>query len=171
MIREFYANWATKFQSHFVKVRGVDVILTPAVLNEIIGTSPDADPLVLTGLNIRPPYRAIQHTLCGPQSMVQWSRHSGKRYGTLQKMDMNTRRVNVRRMEEEIVNEGVPPQGPQDAQVPEVPNDVGAMTNVEIRTTFLTLTQVYACDEMAYWLPNVVLSLLKLEKVVPPMII
>lgn len=37
--------------------------LTPAVLNDIVGTSPDADPLVLTGLNIHLPYRAIRHTL------------------------------------------------------------------------------------------------------------
>ncbi|KAG5606846.1 hypothetical protein H5410_028338 [Solanum commersonii] len=44
------------------------------------GTLQDTDPLVLTGLNIRPPYRAIRHTLCGPQSMVQWTKHSGKRY-------------------------------------------------------------------------------------------
>ncbi|WMV19296.1 hypothetical protein MTR67_012681 [Solanum verrucosum] len=37
------------------------------------------------------------------------------------------------RFEEENVNEGVPSQGPQDAQVPQAPIDVGAMTNVEIR--------------------------------------
>ena len=33
-----------------------------------------------TGLNICPAYRAIRHTLLGPQSMVQWTKHSGKRY-------------------------------------------------------------------------------------------
>ncbi|KAK4723484.1 hypothetical protein R3W88_026263 [Solanum pinnatisectum] len=27
-----------------------------------------------------PPYQAIQHLLCGPQSMAQWTKHSGKRY-------------------------------------------------------------------------------------------
>ncbi|KAK4731675.1 hypothetical protein R3W88_024663 [Solanum pinnatisectum] len=27
-----------------------------------------------------PPYQAIRHTLCGPQSMAQWTKHSGKRY-------------------------------------------------------------------------------------------
>ncbi|KAH0665072.1 hypothetical protein KY285_026278 [Solanum tuberosum] len=44
------------------------------------GTPQDTDPLVLTGLNIRPPYQSVRHTLCGPQPMVQWTKHSGKRY-------------------------------------------------------------------------------------------
>ncbi|KAG5576062.1 hypothetical protein H5410_056196 [Solanum commersonii] len=80
MVREFYANWATKSRSHFVKVRGLDVPLTPVVINDKVGTSQDTDALVLIGLNIRPPYRSIQHAICGPQSMVQWTKHSGKRY-------------------------------------------------------------------------------------------
>uniref|UniRef100_M1DCP2 Putative plant transposon protein domain-containing protein n=1 Tax=Solanum tuberosum TaxID=4113 RepID=M1DCP2_SOLTU len=80
MVWEFCVNWATESRSNFVKVRGVDVNLTPAVLNDIVGTSPDAVSLVLTGLNIRLPYRAIRHTLCGPQSMVQWTKHNAKRY-------------------------------------------------------------------------------------------
>ncbi|KAG5587145.1 hypothetical protein H5410_047579 [Solanum commersonii] len=37
-------------------MRGVDVTLTRVVLNDIVGTSLDVDPLVLTLLNIRPPY-------------------------------------------------------------------------------------------------------------------
>ncbi|KAG5575871.1 hypothetical protein H5410_056005, partial [Solanum commersonii] len=80
MVREFYANWEPDARSHFMTVRGVIVTITPAVLNDIMGTSPNAEPLVLTGLNVRPPYRAIRHTLCGPQAMVQWTKHSGKQY-------------------------------------------------------------------------------------------
>lgn len=80
MVREFYASWAPDTRSHFVTVRGVNVTITPAVLNDIVRTSPNAKPLVLTELNIRPPYRAIRHTLCGPQSMVQLTKHSGKQY-------------------------------------------------------------------------------------------
>ncbi|KAH0650056.1 hypothetical protein KY284_029968 [Solanum tuberosum] len=65
MVYEFYANLALEARSHFVTA----------------GSTPqDTNPLVLTGLNIRPPYRAIRHTLCGPQSMAQWTKHSGKRY-------------------------------------------------------------------------------------------
>ncbi|XP_049345476.1 uncharacterized protein LOC125806778 [Solanum verrucosum] len=44
----------------------------------------------------------------------------------------------ARRVEEEVVNEGVPPQGPQDDQVLV---DAPAMTNDEIRSSFLTLAQ------------------------------
>ncbi|KAG5630250.1 hypothetical protein H5410_001967 [Solanum commersonii] len=40
----------------------------------------ETDPLVLTRLNKCPSYRAIRHTLCGPRSMVKWTKHSGKRY-------------------------------------------------------------------------------------------
>ncbi|KAG5630390.1 hypothetical protein H5410_002107 [Solanum commersonii] len=36
-------------QSHFVKVKGVDVTLTLTVLHDIAGTAVDTDPLVLTG--------------------------------------------------------------------------------------------------------------------------
>ncbi|KAG5580181.1 hypothetical protein H5410_050808 [Solanum commersonii] len=42
----------------------------------------DTDPLVLTSLNVRPPYQAICHMLCGLQSMTQWTKHSEKRYHT-----------------------------------------------------------------------------------------
>uniref|UniRef100_M1DH54 Putative plant transposon protein domain-containing protein n=1 Tax=Solanum tuberosum TaxID=4113 RepID=M1DH54_SOLTU len=80
MVREFYANWAPNARSQFVTVRGVNVPITPAGINDILGTPQDTDPLVLTGLNIRPSYRVIRHTLCGPQSMVKWTKNSKKRY-------------------------------------------------------------------------------------------
>uniref|UniRef100_M1D919 Uncharacterized protein n=1 Tax=Solanum tuberosum TaxID=4113 RepID=M1D919_SOLTU len=48
--------------------------------------------------------------------------------------NMTTRRANTRRREEEIVNEGVPPQAPQDPQVPQTPIDEEAMENVKIRS-------------------------------------
>uniref|UniRef100_M1DBL6 Putative plant transposon protein domain-containing protein n=1 Tax=Solanum tuberosum TaxID=4113 RepID=M1DBL6_SOLTU len=80
MVHEFYANWAPDARSHFGTVRGINVSISPAGINDIVGTLQDTDPLVLTRLNIRPPYRAIRHTLCGPQSMVQWTKHSEKRY-------------------------------------------------------------------------------------------
>ncbi|KAH0722863.1 hypothetical protein KY290_005520 [Solanum tuberosum] len=80
LVREFYANWASDARSHFVTVQGLDVPFTPTIINDIVGTSQDTDPLVLIGLNIPPPYSTIQHTLCGPQSMVQWTKHNGKRY-------------------------------------------------------------------------------------------
>uniref|UniRef100_M1DJT1 Putative plant transposon protein domain-containing protein n=1 Tax=Solanum tuberosum TaxID=4113 RepID=M1DJT1_SOLTU len=80
MVWEFYANWAPEAKSHYVTVRGRNVPITPTCINDILGTSQDTDSLVLTGLNIRPPYQTIRHTLCGSQSMAQWTKHSGKRY-------------------------------------------------------------------------------------------
>ncbi|KAG5627799.1 hypothetical protein H5410_013017 [Solanum commersonii] len=77
---EFYANWAPEVRSHFVTVHGKNVPITPTCINDILGTPQDTDPLVLTGLNIRPPYQSIRHMLYGPQSMAQWTKHSGKRY-------------------------------------------------------------------------------------------
>ena len=54
---------------------------------------------------------------------------------------MNTRRNNARRAGEENVNEAVPPQAPQN---PQVPIEEGAMSNVEIRSAIQNLTQVLA---------------------------
>ncbi|KAH0672407.1 hypothetical protein KY290_024649 [Solanum tuberosum] len=67
-------------EHEIVTVRGVNVPITPAGINDILGTPQETNLLVLTGLKIRPPYRAIQHTLCGPQSMAQCTKHSGRRY-------------------------------------------------------------------------------------------
>ncbi|KAH0655763.1 hypothetical protein KY285_030645 [Solanum tuberosum] len=80
MVWEFYANWAPEARSHYVTVRGRNVPITPTCINDIIGTPQDIDPLVLTGLIIRPSYQAIRHTMCGPQSMAQWTNHDGNRY-------------------------------------------------------------------------------------------
>ncbi|KAG5571568.1 hypothetical protein H5410_061334 [Solanum commersonii] len=70
MVREFYANWAPEARSHYVMVRGRNVPITG--INNILGTPQDTDP--------SPPYQAICHMLCGPQSMAQWTKHSGKTY-------------------------------------------------------------------------------------------
>ncbi|KAG5592144.1 hypothetical protein H5410_042658 [Solanum commersonii] len=64
VVREFYANWMPDARSHFVTVRGMEVPLTPAALNQLLGTT-DAPLDVLTGINISPPYHHIRHAMCG----------------------------------------------------------------------------------------------------------
>ncbi|KAG5605048.1 hypothetical protein H5410_026540 [Solanum commersonii] len=59
MVWEFYANWAPKARSHYVTMRGRNMSITPTATNDILGTPQDANPLVLTGLIICPPYQAI----------------------------------------------------------------------------------------------------------------
>ncbi|WMV58498.1 hypothetical protein MTR67_051883 [Solanum verrucosum] len=61
---------------------------------------------------------------------------------------MNTRRANARRVEEENVNQEVL-QGNQATQVNQAPVDHTAMTDVEIRSTFLTLTQAMTVQAQA----------------------
>lgn len=56
VVRECYANYGTKSRLHFGKVHGVNVTFTSTILNDIVGTTIDTNPLVLMGMNIRPPY-------------------------------------------------------------------------------------------------------------------
>ncbi|KAH0686462.1 hypothetical protein KY284_017015 [Solanum tuberosum] len=80
MVRKFYSNWTPEAQSHYVTVHGKNVPITPTYINDILGTPEDTDLVVLTRLNIYPPYQAVRHMLCGPQSIAQWTKHSEKRY-------------------------------------------------------------------------------------------
>uniref|UniRef100_M1DC65 Gag-pol polyprotein n=1 Tax=Solanum tuberosum TaxID=4113 RepID=M1DC65_SOLTU len=61
--------------------------------------------------------------------------------------DMNTRSVNVRRVEEENVNEGVPPQGPQVPQGNQSPFE--NVTLEEFRTTIQMMTQAMTAQAQA----------------------
>ncbi|KAG5615721.1 hypothetical protein H5410_015545 [Solanum commersonii] len=56
VVREFYANLKPDARSHFVIMRGVEVSLTPVLLNQILGTTDDP-PDMLMGINISPPYQ------------------------------------------------------------------------------------------------------------------
>ncbi|KAG5610947.1 hypothetical protein H5410_022228 [Solanum commersonii] len=64
VVQEFYPNWKPDAHSHFVTVRGMEISLTPSVINQVLGTT-EAHFDILTGLNISPPYQQIRHTLCG----------------------------------------------------------------------------------------------------------
>lgn len=54
MVREFYANWTPETRSQYVTVRGTTMPISPKSINDLLGTTEDADPKVLMGLNIRP---------------------------------------------------------------------------------------------------------------------
>ena len=71
---EFYAHWKTDARSHYVTVQGMEVPLTPATLNKLLGIA-DAPFDFLTGIIISPPYQEIRNNLCGTQSMAKWIRH------------------------------------------------------------------------------------------------
>jgi len=79
VVREFYANWKPDARSHFVTVRGVEVQLTPSVINQLLGTA-DSPSDVLTAINISPPYQQIRHALSGAQSTAKWIRHGHRGY-------------------------------------------------------------------------------------------
>ncbi|KAG5611121.1 hypothetical protein H5410_022402 [Solanum commersonii] len=79
MVQEFYVNWKPDARSHFVTVHGVEVLLIPSTINQILGTA-NAPSDVLTGLNINPPYQQIRHTLCGAQSTTKFIRHGHRGY-------------------------------------------------------------------------------------------
>ena len=66
-------------RSHYVTVRGVEVPLTPTVLNQLLGTV-DAAYDALMGINFSPPYQVIRHTSCGAQSTTKWIRHGHRGY-------------------------------------------------------------------------------------------
>lgn len=80
MVWEFYANQAPEARSHYVIVRGRNLPISPTYISDILGTLQETYPLMFIGLNIRHPYKSIQHTLCGSRSMAQWTKHTGKRY-------------------------------------------------------------------------------------------
>lgn len=82
--------------------------------------------------------------------------------------DMNTRRVNSTRREYKYVNEGVPPQHPQDLQVPQNPIHKGVITNVEIRSDLQILTQAMMIKvnmiTRTYVNPNINTSLSRMKE-------
>lgn len=56
MVWEFYTNFAPEVRSHFVTVHGRNVPITPTCINDILGNYEETNPLVLTMMNIHPPY-------------------------------------------------------------------------------------------------------------------
>ncbi|KAG5583025.1 hypothetical protein H5410_053652 [Solanum commersonii] len=73
LVREFYANWLTKTNYKIVPIRGKDVKFNATILNEFLGT-PNCDSDDFNTLKDNPPYRDIQHTLCGVESTARWER-------------------------------------------------------------------------------------------------
>lgn len=56
LMREFYTNWVTDTKYKYVQV-----------LNEVLGTL-ECDADIFNDLKDKPPYREVQHTLCGVES-------------------------------------------------------------------------------------------------------
>ncbi|MCE3215100.1 hypothetical protein HAX54_000810 [Datura stramonium] len=74
MVREFLANWMPKERSNQVKIRGKIIEFSPMDLNRLLGT-PHVNPQPFVNMVKKTLYRDIRHTLCGPNSVAQWTLH------------------------------------------------------------------------------------------------
>ncbi|KAG5577046.1 hypothetical protein H5410_057180 [Solanum commersonii] len=71
------------------EVRRKDVKFSARILNELLGT-PNFDPDEFNSLKDKPPYRDIQHTLCGVDSTARWDRSKDTgRHNTLHFANFN----------------------------------------------------------------------------------
>ncbi|KAH0661654.1 hypothetical protein KY284_026585 [Solanum tuberosum] len=73
LVREFNANWLTETKYKIFPIRSKDVKFNATILNEFLGTS-NCDSDDFNTLKDKPPYRDIQHTLCGVESTARWER-------------------------------------------------------------------------------------------------
>uniref|UniRef100_M1DXM9 Putative plant transposon protein domain-containing protein n=1 Tax=Solanum tuberosum TaxID=4113 RepID=M1DXM9_SOLTU len=89
LVHEFYANWLTETKYKIVPIRGKDVKFSARILNELLGTlNCDADDF--NRLKEKPPYRDIQHTLCGVELTARWTRSNDTgRHSTLHFANFN----------------------------------------------------------------------------------
>lgn len=71
LVWEFYANLSKEQQTQLVVIQGMEINISPLVINKVQGTPEEVLVGVFNKLYFHLPYQAIKHTLAGPNSTTK----------------------------------------------------------------------------------------------------